>query len=822
MAANFPGSTNALPDVYSLTETIPGAVSVPSGARIAALIGEGARRETLVSGAVGGGNDGLNPTYSGTNGRDGRHFRLSQAPIISNRLTLFKNGIPLVGLEQDNFFLTSNTTFSSVYDYRYDINTGSIELQTASLEDQGGSFYLPGSSNTGNGTINNLTLVDINAPTETWTVRAVSVRRDGYGNPIDGYARFIAQGSVSGIQLDGYGNVVTWNSDGVVKSNGIIEFSISEGLSTFQEGDFFTIRVKGGTLVSGDTLTANYIAVGDLNDPTFFTDLDALQTKHGLTSVSNTLSLGAQLAFANSPPGVMALQAMPSVPRRLSYSVEASASGNDDIDDLQFALPLGVLPDVNSNINFFVTNNVTNVEQQITPNKVSFYDPSFTSSPNSFHYGVGIDYSYTVILEDAVLRDGDDGVITPVSPTTATLSSDTFVFNSNDLGATKTLKVLSPASNAGEYTIVSVSNGVMTISDPGGFTSENNVEFHVVDSSIQSAKILITDDLALASGESLRVTLVDTKDADFYDAGWLEAFESLEKVECDIVVPLPRQTISAIFQNGRIHVETMSNIKRRRERMLFIGAINGLQPAQVIGSEPAAVEDIGILEGIQGDEITEILAGNTEDLTNYGVQDSFGDSFRVVYFYPDQIVVQAGSDRVIVDGFYMAAAAAGLLSGIPYIGTPLTNRTLSGFTILRNRLFRPITIENLAAAGITVVQPAIGGGRVIWGKTTTASNFAEEEEISVVFIRDRIAKNIRLAFRPFIGTAETPTTQGSLVAVANKVLASFISQRLITNFDGLRVRRDEVEPRQWNVTVNVQPVYPINWIYIRIGVGALT
>ena len=169
----------------------------------------------------------------------------------------------------------------------------------------------------------------------------------------------------------------------------------------------------------------------------------------------------------------------------------------------------------------------------------------------------------------------------------------------------------------------------------------------------------------------------------------------------------------------------------------------------------------------------------------------------------------------------MAAAAAGLLSGIPYVGTPLTNRTLAGFTILRDKLFRPLTIENLTAAGITVVQPAIGGGRVIWGKTTTVSGFAEEEEISIVFIRDRIAKSMRAAFRGFIGTAETPQTQGSLLARANSVMQSFLAQRLITAFSNLTVVRDSVEPRQWNIRVAVQPIFPINWIYIRVDVGTL-
>lgn len=821
MAANYPGSTNALPGVATLIETIPSGVSVPGGLRLAALVGLGARAETLVPSAIGGGNDGLDPTCTVTTGSDGRHFKLINAPIQSNRLTLFKNGIPLTGLEQDNFLLTGGETFSSSFQYRYDTIGGCVELQTAFLVDQGGTFFGTGSTNVGTGTISGLSLLDANAPSETWTIRVSSVLRDSLGNPIDGYAVFIAQGSVSGILLDGYGNAITWNSAGVTVNNTILQFSIDEGATFFREGDFFTVEVESGALIAGDSLTATYIAIADIDDCVFFTSLNELKLKHGAASTENTISLGAQLAFSNGPRGVFACQAAPAVPRRLSHSLEASASGAALIDDLQFALPLAVIPDTNANINFFVTDAVTGVEAQIVPNKVAFFDAGITASPTLFHFGVSFNFSYTVILEDSIEKQGDDGVITVVTGTTATLSSTTVSFVAGDVGATKSIKILTPAASAGTYSILSVTDGVLTITDPGGFTTETAAEFELIDSAAESASILFTDDLALAASESLRATVVDNKDADFFDVGWISALQGLEKIECDIVVPLPTQTISAIFQNSRIHCENMSNIKNKKERVLFIGAISGLTPDNVIGTTAAAVEDIGILEGIQGDEVSEVLAGNIEDLTDYGVQNTFGDSFRVVFFYPDEIVVQIGADRTAVSGFYIAAAAAGLLSGIPYVATPLTNRTLAGFAILRTKLFRPIILENIAAAGITVLQPAIGGGRVIWGKTTTISGFPEEEEISVVFIRDRIAKSLRAAFAGFIGQAETPTTQGSLVAIANKIMQSFLNQRLITQFADLSVRRDNVESRQWNITVSVQPVFPVNWIFIRVGVGTI-
>jgi hypothetical protein len=265
----------------------------------------------------------------------------------------------------------------------------------------------------------------------------------------------------------------------------------------------------------------------------------------------------------------------------------------------------------------------------------------------------------------------------------------------------------------------------------------------------------------------------------------------------------------------------MSNISNKKERVLFIGALQGLTPSNLTGVTPAAVENIGILEGIQGSNITDVLAGNVEDLANYSVSDAFGGTFRCVYFYPDQIVVQAGADNVLVDGFYIAAAAAGYANADVALQNPFTNRVFSGFTILRNKTYSQLVLEQLAAAGVCTLQPVAGGGRVIWGITTSQSGFAEEQEISIVFIRDRVAKVLRSGFSGFIGTPESATTPTSLNTEAVILLNSLISQGLITAFRGLSVVRDSVDPRQWNVSVSVQPTYPINWIYIKVSVGNL-
>ena len=939
--ANIPGATNVLPGVFTDIITQSRGVSVPGGSRITAMIGEGSTDETLVSQAQGGGLDGLNTTYTSASGRDGRHFLLSNAPLVSNRTTLFKNGIPLVGKEE----LISTSAFSNAYDYRIDITTGQIELQTAHLLDQGGAFFTTVSTNVGTGTVGTLALLDVNAQPETWTLRCVSVQRTALNAPIAGTASFIAFGSISGAKLDANGNSIVWISNGTAVSNGILNISLSDtgvGMTAFREGDAFTIIVASGVLVRNDSLTANYIPSAILNDPLLLQGLGSVVRRHGLPGTGNNLSLGAQLAFANNAPAILTVQAAPAMPRRTSYVLDNSVNANA-LNDSEFIYPLpaGVTPDFNSNIHFFVKNNTTNVETQILPNKFPFYtlDTSGKPSTHTFIFDDapapgGNSYAYTINQSFEAISFGQDGYIGRTYPDAdgyhGTFSSPSVAFDATYVGKALKITEATNSANFGVFNIASVSNGKLNVVADAthfatgldanslwlsDFITENSVTFAVINpvtglqvasnagtngalvssgastgdgymssatidfssiTSLTSYKLRITGstvatlaqpvgnnglydidgytgtginikkaivnesamtyevlDASLTSdfvvvnhnvvpnGYALRVSIVDTRDATFYDAGWLAALTSLESVECDILVPLPKQTISVIFQNALSHCLTMSNIRNKKERVLFIGAISGLTPDNLTGAKLAAVEDIGVLEGIQGETVTDVLAGNVEDLANYSVPDAFGNTYRAVYFYPDQIVVQAGTENVLIDGFYLAAAAAGYESADVRLENPLTNKVLSGFTILRNKQFSPQTLEALASAGVTTLQPVAGGGRIVWGLTTSQSGYPEEQEISIVFIRDRVAKTLRAGFQGFIGLPETPNTGAILNTRGVILLNSLVSQGLITQYKDLAVVKDDVDPRQWNITVRVQPTYPVNFIYIKVSLGTI-
>lgn len=913
--ANIPGASGVVPGIYTDVQTLTTGVSVPGGTRLACLMGEGSRSEVLVSAALGGGADGFNPTYTSASGADGRHFKLSNVPAVPNRTTLYRNGIPLVGLEE----VPDSDPFDNSYDYRVDPETGQIELQTAYLVDQGGKFWTAATTNVGSGTVENLQIVDLNAPSETWTIKCTSVQRDGYGSPIVGTAKFLSFGSVSGSPLDGYGNPVVWLSDNTIVSNGTIKFSIKQnpllGAGTLKEGDTFTVKVSSGVLLKNDSLTASYIAVTDLNDPTFLTSMQDIAVKHGAPSLDNNLSLGCQLAFANAPPGVVCLQTKPALPRRSSFDLDDKVlSTSDDKENYIFPLPVGVKPDVNTSVHFFVTNPTTGVEQQVIPNKYQFYslsDLSTSPSLSQFIFSTSAySYYYTVIEREQVTKSGSNGVVDAdlTIPGTATVSSASFSFAAADVGKKVKIFDSSYTTNEGTFDITGVTSGNLNVSFPlfvaetavdvtvidtanndavvatfgdgvitpdnldgtkctltsastdfsllgsltnlravvtsatnssnNGtfristgvtvndvvakkfFTDESGVTFEVVDPD-KTSSFVVVNQAVVPNNYALRVTLIDARDSGFYDVGWAEALAALETTDIDIVVPLPKQTISAIFQNALAHCRTMSNIKNKRERVLFAGAIKGLTPDNVLGNKLVAVEDIGVLEGIQGDTVAEILAGNTEDLANYSVKDAFGTTYRCVYFYPDEIIVQTASERLSLDGFYIAAAAAGYLSGVTNVAIPLTNKVLAGFTILKNKRFSPTVLEKLVAAGITVLQPVSGGGTVIHGKTTTQSGYPEEEEISIIFIRDRIAKDLRAGFAGYVGLPEDPTLLASLTSRANGLFNSFISQGLITAFSSLQVKRDSVEPRQWNIVAAVSPVYPTTWVYIKVNVGLI-
>ena len=856
--ANIPGIPGYVDlGAYSRVQTIPGSVSVPGGARQLCIMGEGRREELIVSSAIGSGEDGEAADFS-TEDPDGRHFQLSLYPIISNRLDLYLNGSLLTGTEDE---VINSGAFTPGIDYRLNITTGRIELKNASLVDQSGTgagVYwrtVTGITNTGSTNPTDIELLDDSAPEERWTLRCIDVQEDGYGNRMPGTAIFSVTGSVTGaVRSEVTGQPILWRSDGapsttagarlvensnrlaitdttfdlpaltiyehyslvvvtdagsqngtyiayevdldgfdasteqsillrntdgttptftadasvsveIITANSILAFVMDDtgvGDTVFAVGDRFVIEVESGVLQARDQLSAKYIATIDVEDPEYFVSAEKLYTKHGYPESGNTIAIGAQLAFANQAPGLWAIQCKPPLPRRTTETVLAA-------DDLTTSATEGASG--NSALSDLM------------------FEIEFPGQPDG-------DTEVLIFVVDT------DGTETQIFP-----KKWAFYDSALDSNAAKR-----------EWTGVTVGAGTQTNS----YTVVNEEEDLGNNFTRDVAYLMITKDLALDEGQGLKIIYIDEKDANYFDAYWSSALENLETVDLYMIAPLPQLAYNSVFRSVLAHVESMSSTLNRHERIMLFGAIPDVTIDALMGRELVAVEDIGVIEGVQGDDVEEVLNGDIEDLQDYSMETNWGNSYRAVYFYPDEIVVPIAGQNTLMEGFYLSCAGGGWLAAQGSVALPLSRKTLAGFTITRDNLPTQSQINDLGSVGVTLVTPVLGGGKVRHGQTTTSSGTPEEEEISIVSIRDYIAKVTRQVLENrFVGTVENPTTAAAINNITTLTLSSFLTQGLITQFTGVNVSRDDVEPRQWNVSFAIQPAYPVNWIFIDISVGVL-
>ena len=153
------------------------------------------------------------------------------------------SGVIRIGAELIQYIssdgITNNlTVLSPVFTDGYIINQGSD------------GYYKPATTNVGDGYLIGLTLDSTNVQTEDWIIRCVAVQTDTLGNNIPHTAKFVSEGSITGIKRDGYSEPIIWTADGYTVSNGIFSFSIDEQ-STYAINDSYLIKIAGSEFIDG-------------------------------------------------------------------------------------------------------------------------------------------------------------------------------------------------------------------------------------------------------------------------------------------------------------------------------------------------------------------------------------------------------------------------------------------------------------------------------------------------------------------------------------------------------------------------------------------
>jgi len=174
---------------------------------------------------------------------------------------------------------------------------------------------------------------------------------------------------------------------------------------------------------------------------------------------------------------------------------------------------------------------------------------------------------------------------------------------------------------------------------------------------------------------------------------------------------------------------------------------------------------------------------------------------------------------ISLNGYYVAAGVAGLwASQAPQ--TPLTHKTLAGFSSISNQL-TPSQETTLQSYGVLVVAQKRNGTIYIrHGLTTNTSNWLTQE-ISINAVGDYVAKNFKQNFinSNLIGQSLTTSVMSAIDNLAVTILNDLKVAGVIQAYTGINVVQNANNPTQVLVSFLYSPTIPLNYINVTIAIN---
>ena len=204
-------------------------------------------------------------------------------------------------------------------------------------------------------------------------------------------------------------------------------------------------------------------------------------------------------------------------------------------------------------------------------------------------------------------------------------------------------------------------------------------------------------------------------------------------------------------------------------------------------------------------------------------------STRITLAVPQKLTFNPGinsqsgvsTGNIDINGYYLAAALAGVFAGQTDVYIPITRKNVSGFVAIPNQV--SVTDSNtLQSLGSTVIrQRSDGSIYVRHGLTTDTTNWITQE-ISLNAIGDRLANNIAaiLSNSNLIGSPMTQTTLVTLQSIVLTALTQSVDSDLIQSYQNLRYSLDPNNPTTVNVSFQYSPTYPLNYIQVVFSLNS--
>ena len=176
-----------------------------------------------------------------------------------------------------------------------------------------------------------------------------------------------------------------------------------------------------------------------------------------------------------------------------------------------------------------------------------------------------------------------------------------------------------------------------------------------------------------------------------------------------------------------------------------------------------------------------------------------------------------------INGYYMAAAVAGLFTGQSSVAVPLTNKYANGFVSIPNQISSADS-NTLQSYGTLVVRQDRNSNILVrQGLTTDITNWLTQE-VSIGAIGDQLVKSIVGAVNNsgLIGSPLTPTIYSTVTSVIQTVLNSALQSNLIQSWTNYQQTPNQSNPTEIDVTFQYAPTIPLNYINVVFSINSQT
>lgn len=273
-------------------------------------------------------------------------------------------------------------------------------------------------------------------------------------------------------------------------------------------------------------------------------------------------------------------------------------------------------------------------------------------------------------------------------------------------------------------------------------------------------------------------------------ASYFQAIDELKKpisgnIKPDIITPLG--TDPSIYAYLNQHCVFMSSPRQEGERMGVVGT--------AIGTSPIGVQ--AIAKGLQSE--------------------------LMVVTYPDSFVISVIDDATgqsvdrLVDGSFVAAALAGsMCSPSLDVATPLTRRQVIGFKQL-GRVLDPTEANQVAVAGVSVIEQVDSGLRVRHGLTTRIDNVITRTP-SVTMTIQYVQQVMRRTLDPFIGQKFVSNLPKQVEIAMAAAFQNMIGAQIVNKVTGIVATVDDQDPTILRTEAIYVPVFPLEYIVATLSI----